>query len=44
MNKEVKTMRGGYCGKILRVNLTTGEIKKEELDLGIAKKFIGGRG
>ena len=37
-------MRGGYCGKILRVNLTTGEIKKEELDLGIAKKFIGGRG
>lgn len=35
---------GGYCGKILRINLTTGEIKKEGLDLNIAKKFLGGRG
>jgi len=34
----------GYCGKILRINLTTGEIKKEDLDSGLAKKFIGGRG
>ena len=35
---------GGYTGKILRVNLTTGEIIKDELDLAKAKKFIGGRG
>ncbi|WP_075859105.1 aldehyde ferredoxin oxidoreductase N-terminal domain-containing protein [Carboxydothermus pertinax] len=34
----------GYCGKLLRVNLTTGEIKKEPLDLNVAKKFLGGRG
>ena len=34
----------GYCEKLLRINLTTGEIKKEKLDLELAKKFIGGRG
>ena len=34
----------GYCGKILRVNLSAGTIEVEELDLTIAKKFIGGRG
>jgi len=34
----------GYCGKILRINLDTGEINKEDLDLDLAKKFIGGRG
>lgn len=34
----------GYCGKILRINLSTGEIAKENLDLELAKKFIGGRG
>jgi len=34
----------GYCGKLLRLNLGTGEIKKEKLDLELAKKFIGGRG
>ncbi len=35
---------GGYCGSILRVNLTTGQIRQENLDLAVAKKFIGGRG
>ena len=35
---------GGYCGKFLRVNLTTKQIKHEDLDLSIAKKYIGGRG
>ncbi len=35
---------GGYCRKLLRVNLSTGDVKKETLDLDIAKKFIGGRG
>ncbi|NYE56668.1 aldehyde ferredoxin oxidoreductase family protein [Carboxydothermus ferrireducens] len=34
----------GYCGKVLRVNLSTGEIKKEPLDMEVAKKFLGGRG
>ena len=34
----------GYCGKLLRVNLNTGEITKEELDMALAKKFVGGRG
>jgi aldehyde:ferredoxin oxidoreductase len=35
---------GGYCGKILRVNLSTSQIDKEDLDIAAAKKFIGGRG
>ncbi|SMP66448.1 aldehyde ferredoxin oxidoreductase family protein [Anoxynatronum buryatiense] len=34
----------GYCGTILRINLTTGDIKKEALDLELAKKYVGGRG
>lgn len=34
----------GYCGKVLRVNLSSGEVKEEELDMAPAKKFIGGRG
>lgn len=34
----------GYCGTILRVNLTTGDIQKEALDLELAKKYVGGRG
>ena len=34
----------GYCGKLLRVNLTDGQISEEPIDLDIARKFIGGRG
>ncbi len=34
----------GWIGKILRVNLTKGEWKVEELDRNIAEKFVGGRG
>jgi len=37
-------MAGAYYEKIARVNLTTGEIKVEQLDLELAHKFIGGRG
>ena len=37
-------MAGAYYEKIARVNLTTGEIKIEQLDLDLAHKFIGGRG
>lgn len=34
----------GYAGSILHVNLTTGEVRKEQLDLDVARSFIGGRG
>ncbi len=34
----------GYAGKILFVNLTTGEIKKENTSEDLAKKFLGGVG
>jgi len=33
-----------YAGKVLRVDLTNKKIKKENLDLKMAEKFIGGRG
>ena len=36
--------KGGYTGKILRVNLTDQTAKDEELSLEIAKDFIGGAG
>ncbi len=42
-NKEV-IVKTAYNNKIARINLTTGEIKIEELDIELAKKFIGGRG
>ncbi len=34
----------GWVGKILRVDLTKGESKVEELEKNLAAKFIGGRG
>ena len=34
----------GYMGKILRVDLTTGQVKKEALDEKVARKFLGGSG
>ena len=34
----------GWTGTILRVNLTTGEIKKEPTNLKDARLFIGARG
>ncbi|MFB0919085.1 MAG: aldehyde ferredoxin oxidoreductase family protein [Clostridiaceae bacterium] len=34
----------GYQGKLLRINLTDGSIKVEELNREYAKAFIGGRG
>ncbi|MCF0138245.1 MAG: aldehyde ferredoxin oxidoreductase family protein [Oscillospiraceae bacterium] len=37
-------MSGAYYEKTARINLTTGEIKVEKLDLDTARKFIGGRG
>ena len=37
-------MMNGWTGKILRVNLTSGEFVTENLNTDLAKKFIGGRG
>lgn len=37
-------MSGAYYEKIARINLSTGEVKVEKLDLDLAHKFIGGRG
>lgn len=37
-------MTTAYNGKLARINLSTGEIKTEVLDLDLAKKYIGGRG
>ena len=37
-------MAGGYMGKILFVDLSTGEIKEEALDEKICRDFIGGYG
>ncbi len=34
----------GYCGKVLRVDLSSGEISTEKLDGAAARRFIGGRG
>src|SRR6056297_2291088 len=37
-------MNYGYSGKILKVNLTTGEIHKEDLSEEIMRKYMGGKG
>lgn len=37
-------MFGAYNGKIARINLTSGKIETEELNMDNAIKFIGGRG
>lgn len=34
----------GYAGKVLRVDLSKKSIKKEDLDLELAKKYLGGMG
>ncbi|MDW7668013.1 MAG: aldehyde ferredoxin oxidoreductase family protein [Bacillota bacterium] len=37
-------MSYGYSGKILKVNLTTGEIDRENLSEEIMRKYMGGKG
>ena len=37
-------MANAYYEKIARINLTTGTVTVEKLDIELAKKFIGGRG
>lgn len=34
----------GWMGKVLRVDLTAGQVRDEELDPRVARDFIGGRG
>jgi aldehyde:ferredoxin oxidoreductase len=34
----------GYCGRVLRINLSDRSYKVEDLDLGLAGKYLGGRG
>jgi aldehyde:ferredoxin oxidoreductase len=34
----------GFSGTLLRVDLTTGSIKKEPLNIDVARKFLGGKG
>ncbi|RLI10057.1 hypothetical protein DRO33_05970, partial [Candidatus Bathyarchaeota archaeon] len=34
----------GYAGRILRVDLSTGDVKTEPLTEEVAKKYIGGIG
>ena len=34
----------GYAGKLLRINLSTGDIWSEALTESRARKFLGGRG
>jgi len=34
----------GFIGKILRVDLTSGEIKEDSISMEMAKKYLGGRG
>jgi aldehyde:ferredoxin oxidoreductase len=36
--------KGGYCGKILRVNLSKYSFQVEKVDPTIYRKFLGGRG
>jgi aldehyde:ferredoxin oxidoreductase len=37
-------MLGGYTGKLLEVDLSNKRVETTELDIDIAKKFIGGKG
>ncbi len=37
-------MLGTYAGKLLRINLSTGEIRKEEIPEKLLREYIGGRG
>ena len=41
---QEKAAMHGWCGKLLRVNLTDGRISREMLDPGVAKSYVGGRG
>jgi aldehyde:ferredoxin oxidoreductase len=35
---------GGWMGKVLDVNLTSGDVRTKELDMEMARQYLGGRG
>lgn len=37
-------LRGGYAGTVLRVDLTSGAVRREPLEEGLALAYVGGRG
>ena len=37
-------IKGGYMGKILRVDLTKGSLKDESIDGEVLRKYVGGLG
>jgi aldehyde:ferredoxin oxidoreductase len=41
---QQNTAMHGWCGKVLRVDLTGGQIRTEKLDATVAKTYVGGRG
>ena len=41
---DKNSLKGGYMGQILRVNLTTGDIKEEKLDPKKVALYLGGAG
>lgn len=41
---EFRQIRGGYHGKLLRVNLADGSIRKEEIPEAVLRDYLGGRG
>jgi hypothetical protein len=44
MNKNMKFKYKGYTGKYLRVDLSSGKIKAEELNPEFAENYLGGEG
>ena len=40
----VKDFRGGYAGKVLRVDLSNAKVTQHKLDKALARNYIGGRG
>jgi aldehyde:ferredoxin oxidoreductase len=41
---QFKQIKGGYHGKLLRVNLTTGSIESEDIPEEMLRDYLGGRG
>lgn len=41
---DFKQIKGGYHGRLLRVDLTSGTIKTEDIPESILKDYLGGRG
>jgi len=39
-----ESFKGGYLGRVLNVDLSSGEIRQADLDLSLVTQYIGGRG